>query len=97
MPYILLKVYDFAKKIDLHLAKHKTTCYYYIQREQRKPLVDERKEQKMIELETIRAGIETIRIRAHVTLTWKNAYQKLVSIATEKIIGSYWMNTEIGL
>lgn len=51
----------------------------------------------MIELETIRAGIETIRIRAHVTLTWKNAYQKLVSIATEKIIGSYWMNTEIGL
>lgn len=38
----------------------------------------------MIELETIRAGIETIRIRAHVTLTWKNAYQRLVSIATEK-------------
>jgi hypothetical protein len=37
-------VYNFAGKIDLHLAKHKTICYHHIQREQRKPLVDERKE-----------------------------------------------------
>lgn len=38
----------------------------------------------MIETETIRAGIKTIRFRAHLTLTFRNAYQKLASIALEK-------------
>lgn len=38
----------------------------------------------MIEMETIRDGIEIIRRRAHLSLAFKNTYQRLACIASEK-------------
>ena len=38
----------------------------------------------MIEMETIRDGIKIIRRRAHLSLAFKNTYQRLACIASEK-------------